>query len=177
MDHQELASPPIRLIVGIGEPGIDGKVVVGIRIHQAGRDGIKALRGLPITLRNLRSQVARPPADGIGPQQREAAGLIDLPDLSSDLSLKIRTRIGDSFAMLRLSRSATIRSERAACGARSQQQCRRYRTRQAQWQPQPQRMRKASARQADYAKHPPTDRLPQASPRPTLVGFFSPARA
>ena len=80
VDHQELAGSPICLIVGIGEPGIDGKVVVGIRIHQAGRDRIKALGGLPITLRNLRPQVARPPADGIGPQQREAAGLVDFPD-------------------------------------------------------------------------------------------------
>jgi hypothetical protein len=80
MDHQELAGSPIRLIVGVGESGIDGEVSARIRIHQVGRNGIEALGSLPVTLLKLRPQVAGPAANGVGPQRSKPPSVIDLPD-------------------------------------------------------------------------------------------------
>ena len=80
MNHQELAGSPIRLIVGIGESGIDSEVGARIRIHQVGRNSIEALGSLPVTFLKLRPQVAGPAADGVRPQQREASGVINFPD-------------------------------------------------------------------------------------------------
>jgi hypothetical protein len=68
MDHQECAGPIVGPIIGIWEPGIDGEIVIGVRIHLAGGDGVEALRGLAVALLDFWPQLARPAADGIGAQ-------------------------------------------------------------------------------------------------------------
>jgi hypothetical protein len=98
MDHQELAGSPIRLIVGIGESGVDGEVSARIRIHQVGRNGIEALGSLPVTLLQLRPQVARPAADWVGPQQSKAPTIIDLPDFQLRFFLAAATWLSPSRA-------------------------------------------------------------------------------
>ena len=80
MDHQKTAVAVIGAVKGVRETGIDREVVVGVRIHQAGRDRIEALGGLTVAFADLRAEVAGPPADRIDFEQFEAAGGVLLPD-------------------------------------------------------------------------------------------------
>ena len=88
VDHQEGAGIAVRLVEGVGEAGIDGEVVVGIGIHQAGRDRIEALRRLTIAFLDLRTKAARPAADRIDFQQLVAAGGVLFPDFELGLFLE-----------------------------------------------------------------------------------------
>ena len=80
MDHQERAGAAVRAVIGVREAGIDREIIVGVRIHQAGSDGVETLRRLAVALLDLGSELARPAADRIGLEQRETAGLVLFPD-------------------------------------------------------------------------------------------------
>ena len=71
VDHEKGAGTPVRPIVDIREPGIDREIVVGVRIHQAGGDGVEALRRLPVALLDLGSKLSRPAADRVGAKECE----------------------------------------------------------------------------------------------------------
>ena len=88
MDHQERAGAAIRLVVGVGESSVDGEVIIGVGIHQPGRDRIEALRGLTVTLPDFWSKLARPAADRIDFQQIETAAGVLLPDFEFRLFLE-----------------------------------------------------------------------------------------
>ena len=81
MDHQEAAGAPVGAVVGVRKAGVDGEVVAGVRIHQAGGDGVEALRRLPVALLDLRAEFAGPAADREGLEQCEVAVAVFLPDL------------------------------------------------------------------------------------------------
>src|SRR5215510_3161768 len=81
MDHQERTGTAVRPVVCIREAGIDREILTGIGIHQARRNGVEAFRRLPVAGLDLRSQLTRPAADRISPEQGEAAAVILLPDL------------------------------------------------------------------------------------------------
>ena len=80
VDHQEGAAIAVGLVEGVGEADVDGEVVAGIRIHQAGRDRIEALGRLTIAFLDLRAKATRPAADRIDFQQFVARGGVLLPD-------------------------------------------------------------------------------------------------
>ena len=80
VDHQERAAIAVRFVVGVGEADIDGEIVVGIGIHQAGRDRVEALRRLAVAFDFLRPELARPAADRINLEQLKLAGGVLLPD-------------------------------------------------------------------------------------------------
>ena len=80
VDHQERAVAIVRPVIGVGESGIDGEIVIRVGIHQPGRERIKALGGLAIAFLDLRSEIARPAADRIHLEQRIAPAGILLPD-------------------------------------------------------------------------------------------------
>ena len=65
VDHQERARAPVGAVVGVGESGIDRQIVVGVRIHQAGRDAVETLGCLAVAFLDLGSEVARPAADRV----------------------------------------------------------------------------------------------------------------
>ncbi len=88
MDHQERARAVVRTVIGVRVAQVDGEVVIGIRIHQAWRDRVEALRRLAVALPDLRAEIARPAADRIGLEQRHAAALVFLPDLELGLFLE-----------------------------------------------------------------------------------------
>ncbi len=88
VDHEKSTGAAVRAIIGIREAHIDREIVAGIRIHQAGGDGVEALRRLAVAFLDLGSEVARPAADRIGLQQRKAAGLVLFPDLELRLLLE-----------------------------------------------------------------------------------------
>ncbi len=81
VDHQKGAGAPVRPVIGIREPGVDRKIVAGVRIHLPGAEGIEALGCLAIALLDLGAEPARPAADGIGAEEREASAVVLLPDL------------------------------------------------------------------------------------------------
>ena len=70
----------VGAVIGVREAGIDRQVVIGVRIHQAGRDRIEALGCLTVAFTDLRAEIARPAADRIDLEQFETAGGILLPD-------------------------------------------------------------------------------------------------
>ena len=80
MDHEKGAVAVVRLVKGVGKAGIDREIVVGIRIHQLGRDRIEALGRLTVALMQLRPKIARPPTDRIDLEELEMAGGVLLPD-------------------------------------------------------------------------------------------------
>src|SRR5262249_54065676 len=80
MNHQEPAMAVIGAVIGVREAGIDRQIVIGVRIHQAGRDRIEALGCLAVAFTDLRAEIAGPAADRVDLEQFEAAGGILLPD-------------------------------------------------------------------------------------------------
>src|SRR5262249_19202306 len=60
--------------------GVEGEIVIRIRIHLAGADIVEALGRLTIAFSHLRAEIARPAADRIGLQDRELALAILFPD-------------------------------------------------------------------------------------------------
>ena len=80
VNHQEPAVAVVGAVIGVREAGIDREIVIGVRIHQAGRDRIEALGCLTVAFSDLRPEIARPAADRIDFEQLEAAGGILLPD-------------------------------------------------------------------------------------------------
>ena len=48
----------VRAVVCVRETGVDGQIIVGIRIHQAGRDRIEALGSLTVALLDLGTKLA-----------------------------------------------------------------------------------------------------------------------
>ena len=79
VDHQGRTGPAVGPIIGVGETGIDGEMVGGVRVHQIGRDGVEALGRLPVAFLEFRAQAARPAANRVGAQQREASALVGFP--------------------------------------------------------------------------------------------------
>ena len=88
MDHQERAGAPVRAIVGVGVAHVDREIVLRIRIHQAGADGVESLRRLTVAFLDLRSELARPAADRVAAKKRKAPVLVLLPDLELGLFLE-----------------------------------------------------------------------------------------
>jgi hypothetical protein len=81
VDHEERAGAAVRTVVRIREAGIDREILARIRIHQAGRDGVEALRRLAVAGLDLGTQLARKAADRIRAKQREAPAVVLLPNL------------------------------------------------------------------------------------------------
>jgi hypothetical protein len=80
VDHQKAAVAVIGAVVGVREAGIDGEIIIGIRIHQAGRDRVEALGRLTVAFIDLRAEIAGPAADRVDLEQLETAAAILLPD-------------------------------------------------------------------------------------------------
>ena len=81
MNHQEPAMAVVGAVIGVREAGIDREIVIGVRIHQAGRDRIEALRCLTVAFGDLRTEIAGPAADRIDLEKLETAAGVLLPDL------------------------------------------------------------------------------------------------
>ena len=88
MHHQLRAGVPERAVIGVGVAGIEREVIGRLRIHLRRRDVVEAFGRLAVAFAHLGSEVARPAANRIGLQQREAAGAILLPDLELGLLLE-----------------------------------------------------------------------------------------
>jgi hypothetical protein len=80
VDHEKGAVAVVRLVEGVGKAGVDREIVVGIRIHQLGRNRIEALGSLTVALVQLRPKIARPPTDRIDLENLEMAGDVPPPD-------------------------------------------------------------------------------------------------
>ena len=80
MNHEKRAMAVVGAIIGVREAGIDRQIVIGIRIHQTGRDRIETLGSLTVTRVDLRAEIAGPAADRIDLEQLETAGGVLLPD-------------------------------------------------------------------------------------------------
>ena len=80
MNHQEPAVAVVAAVIGVREAGIDREIIIGVRIHQAGRDRIEALGCLTIAFSDLRTEIAGPAADRIDFQKLETAAGTLLPD-------------------------------------------------------------------------------------------------
>src|SRR5690606_31159588 len=63
MDHQIRSGTAPRPVELVRKPGVEGEIIVRIRVHQPRRDRIEALRRLPVALLELRAQLTRPGAD------------------------------------------------------------------------------------------------------------------
>ncbi len=133
MHHQLRAGAPQRLVECVGIAGVERKVIRRLRVHLPRRDRIETLRRLAVAFANLGSEVARPAADRIGLQQREAAGAILLPDLEfgflleqADQHRRLQVHvffrhIGDEFRRHRLVGLGVIRQRNFVAVAASQQ--------------------------------------------------------
>src|SRR5262249_15224335 len=88
MDHEQAAVAVVRLVEAVGEAGVDRKIVVGIGIHQLGRNCVEPLWRLTVALVQLRPQIARPPADRKGLEELEMAAAVLLPDFEFRLFLE-----------------------------------------------------------------------------------------
>ena len=88
MDHQERAAIAVCLVVSVGEADVDGEIIVGIGIHQAGRDRVEAFRRLAIAFGFLRSEFARPATDRIHLEQLILAGGVLFPDFEFQFLLE-----------------------------------------------------------------------------------------
>src|SRR5262249_57679858 len=82
VDHEQAAAAVVRFVEAVGEAGVDRKIVVGIRIHQLGRNCIEALRSLTVALMQLRPKIARPPTDRIDLEELEMTTLVLFPDFN-----------------------------------------------------------------------------------------------
>ena len=58
MNHQGGPGGPMSPVVGIGKSGVEGEIVLGVRVHLGGGDGVEAFRGLPVALLALGTQLA-----------------------------------------------------------------------------------------------------------------------
>jgi hypothetical protein len=63
----------IGAVIVVREAGIDREVIIGIRVHQAGRDRIEALGSLTVALSDFRAEIAGPAADRIDLEQLDKA--------------------------------------------------------------------------------------------------------
>ena len=100
---------PSALSIGVRVAGVEREIIGRLRIHLRRRDRIEAFRRLAVAFADLRAEVARPAADRIGLQQREAAGAVLLPDLEFGFLLEqadqdrrlqvhvLRRHVGDQF--------------------------------------------------------------------------------
>ena len=90
----------VGAVIGVREAGIDREVIVGVRIHQAGRDRIEALGSLTVACIDLRAEIAGPAANRIDLEQSSKRPVVScFQTSSSDSSLKMRMRIGERFGM------------------------------------------------------------------------------
>ena len=80
VDHQLGAGAAPGAVIGVGVAHVEREIVLRLRIHLAGRNGIEAFRRLAVAFFHLGTEFARPAADRVGLEQREAAGAILLPD-------------------------------------------------------------------------------------------------
>ena len=87
MDHDGRSGRAVRLVVGVGKPGVEGQVIVRVRIHLPGANGVDAFRRLSIAALVLRPELARPSADRIGLDVDKAPVAVLLPDLDLRLFL------------------------------------------------------------------------------------------
>ena len=81
MNHEKRAMAVIGAVIGVRKAGIDREIIVGIRVHQAGRDRIEALGSLTVAFIDFGAEIAGPAADRIDLEQLETAGGILFPDL------------------------------------------------------------------------------------------------
>src|ERR1700745_2978282 len=88
VDHEQAAAPVVRFVEAVGEAGVDRKIVVGIGIHQLGRNCIEPLWSLTVALMQLRAKVARPPTDRKDLEEFEMAAGVLLPDFEFRLLLE-----------------------------------------------------------------------------------------
>src|SRR5262249_36668224 len=88
VDHEQAAVAVVRLVEAVGEAGVDRKIVVGIGIHQLGRNCIEPLWSLTVALMQLRPKIARPPADRIDLEELEMAAAVLLPAFEFRLFLE-----------------------------------------------------------------------------------------
>ena len=75
--------PPVRsqaLVVGVGIADVEGEIIVGIRVHLVGGDGVEALGHLTVALARLGPKLARPAAHRKGLQQGVLPVGLHLPD-------------------------------------------------------------------------------------------------
>ena len=103
----------VGAVIGVREAGIDREIIIGVRIHQAGRDRIEALGCLTIAFSDLRAEIAGPAADRIDFEELERPVVSCFQTSSSDSSLKMRTRIGERFGMF------LCGSSESSCGGES----------------------------------------------------------
>ena len=81
MDHQFGAGVAPGAVIAVGKSGVESEVVIGGRVHLAGRDRIEALRRLAVAFALLGAEIARPAADRIGLEQRVLAVAVLFPNL------------------------------------------------------------------------------------------------
>ena len=87
MHHQIGARAAMGAVIGVRIAHVVGQMVIRVRVHLGGRDGVIALGRLPIAFLALRAELARPAAHREGLQKRVAAAHILLPDLELRLLL------------------------------------------------------------------------------------------
>src|SRR5262245_2005632 len=104
MDHEQAAVAVVRLVEAVGEAGVDRKIVVGIGIHQLGRNCIEPLRSLTVALMQLRPKIARPPTDRKNLEELEMAAGVLLPDFEFRLFLENAHKDRRMFRHLLLSK-------------------------------------------------------------------------
>ncbi len=80
VDHQERAAIAVRLVVSVGKTDVDGEIIIGIGVHQSGRDRVEAFGRLTVAFGFLRPEFARPATDRIDLQQLILAGGVLFPD-------------------------------------------------------------------------------------------------
>ena len=141
MHHQLRAGASQRLVEGVGVAGIERQIEGRLRVHLRRADGIEAFRRLAVAFPDLGSEVARPAADRIGLQQREAAGAILLPDFEFGFLLEdpdqhrrlqvhvLRRHVGDQFRRDRLVGLGVVRQRDLVAVAAGQQHTGRERGR------------------------------------------------
>jgi len=88
VDHEQAAGAPVRPIIGIREPGIDREIIIGVRIHQAGGDGVEAFGSLSVAFPELGPELARPTADREGVKESEPSRVVLFPHLELRLLLE-----------------------------------------------------------------------------------------
>ena len=108
VNHQKPAVAVVGAIIKVGEAGIDRQIIIGVRIHQAGRDRIEALGSLTIAFVDLGAEIARPAADRIDLEQLEPPRGILLPDLELGFFLEDAEQDGRFLGIRFWSSSANI---------------------------------------------------------------------
>ncbi len=80
MNHQIGAGAAVGAVEGVGIADVDREIIMGVRIELRRRDRIEAFRRLAVALLDFRPELARPAADRIGREQRQASAVVLLPD-------------------------------------------------------------------------------------------------